>query len=555
MSRHDVTPYPDTEGAEDATSTAADPAADPATAPLAGPAAEPALRIPPRARTLGLTLLCFAVCLAIGLQQWTTAQLGGFDLGIFDQGVRGYAHLGLPVSTLKSFHHEFPPGFSLLGDHFSPVIALMAPLYWIWDDPRSLLLGQALCFAAGVPLIRRIAGRCFADADPRTARRAADLAALAYGLGWPLLVASRGGFHEVAFAVPLTLLMLERGMARQYWASALAGLLLCCTKEDMGLAVGAYGLVLLLRARRDPDPARRRPALRWGAGLLIGGPLASAVAIAKLVPAMGGVPGYYWNYQALGEDGGSAVANVLADPTRLLAASFDAPLKPLLLLWIFGTLCALPLRSATVLLAVPLLAERVLSSNPNHWSIARHYDAFLWPILLVAALEVLGRCHGRVLTRRLGVAAAALTVAAAVPLGLANLFVPAYWQPKASEAALLRGAALVPDGASVEADNQAAPRLTARADVVLVDEKPRGREYVLIRADKRSFPFRTDREQAERIELLLAHGYRTVWSEDGVYLLHREGTEPVPGEQVPGPDAVPYQDAVPSDVGHNLFRG
>ncbi|MFC5661818.1 DUF2079 domain-containing protein [Kitasatospora misakiensis] len=545
MSRHDVTPYPDTEGTADT--------ATPADTP------EPALRIPPRARTAGFTLLCFAVCLAIGAQQWTTAQLGGFDLGIFDQGVRGYAHLGLPVSSLKSFHHEFPPGFSLLGDHFSPVIALMAPLYWLWDDPRSLLLGQALCFAAGVPLIRRIAGRCFADADPRadprTARRAADLAALAYGLGWPLLVASRGGFHEVAFAVPLTLLMLERGMARQYWASALAGLLLCCTKEDMGLAVGAYGLVLLLRARRDQDPARRRPAVRWGVGLLLGGPLASAIAIAELVPAMGGVPGYYWNYQALGADGGSAVSNVLADPTLLVSAFFDAPLKPLLLLWIFGTLFALPLRSATVLLAVPLLAERVLSSNPNHWSIARHYDAFLWPILLVAALEVLGRCHGRVLTRRLGVAAAAVTIAAAVPLGLANLFVPAYWQPKASEAALLRGAALVPDGASVEADNQAAPRLTARADVVLVDEKPRGRAYVLIRADKRTFPFRTDREQAARIELLLAHGYRTVWSEDGVYLLHREGTEPIPGEQVPGPNSTPYQDEVPSDVGHNLFRG
>ncbi|MED7948332.1 DUF2079 domain-containing protein [Streptomyces sp. BE303] len=551
MSRHDVTPYPD--------------ALDPGDTADAGNTADAGgrtsadrfadLRSSPRARTIAFTVLCFAVCLAIGAQQWTTAQLGGFDLGIFDQGVRGYAHFGLPVSTLKSYHHEFPPGFSLLGDHFSPVIALMAPLYWLWDDPRSLLLGQALCFAAGVPLIRRIADRCFADADPRTARRAADLAALAYGLGWPLLVASRGGFHEVAFAVPLTLLMLERGLARRYGTAAFAALLLCCTKEDMGLAVGAYGLVLLLRARRDTEPARRRRAVRWGTGLLLGGPLASVVAIAWLVPAMGGVPGYYWNYQALGEDGGSAVANVLSDPTRLLSALVDAPLKPLLLLWIFGTLFLLPLRSATILCALPLLAERVLSSNPNHWSVARHYDAFLWPILLVAALEVLGRHHDRALTRRLGVAAAAVTVAAALPLGAANLFVPAYWQPKASEAALLRGAARIPDGASVEADNQAAPRLTARTDVVLVDEKPRGREYVLIRADKRSFPFRTDREQAARIDLLLAHGYRTLWSEDGVVLLHRESTEPVPGEHVPGPDSTPYQDEVPSDVGHHLFRG
>lgn len=89
MSRHDVAAYPDTED----TGVPATPAATPAS---------------PRTRTTALTLLCFAVCLGIAAQQWTTLQLGGFDLGIFDQGVRGYAHFGLPVSSLKSFHHEFP---------------------------------------------------------------------------------------------------------------------------------------------------------------------------------------------------------------------------------------------------------------------------------------------------------------------------------------------------------------------------------------------------------------------------------------------------------------
>ncbi|MFI2610323.1 DUF2079 domain-containing protein [Kitasatospora sp. NPDC018619] len=529
------------------------------------PAAVPAARrlaaaalLGPARRTALSALLCFAVTCAIGLQGWTSVSLGGFDLGIFDQGVRGYAHFGLPVSTLKSFHHEFPPGFSLLGDHFSPVLALLAPLYWIWDDPRSLIIGQSLLFAAGVPLVRRIAGHAFAGAEPRTARRAADLAGLVYALGWPLLVAARVGFHEVAFAVPLTLLMLERGLARRYGTVLLAAVLLCCTKEDLGLMVGAYGLVLLLRTRCTGDRAGRRTGL----GLLLGGPAASAAAIVWLIPAMGGEPGYYWNYGSLGADGGDALRNLLHDPFLLVQAAFDQPLKPLLLLWLFGTTLLLPLRSATVLCALPLLAERILSSNPNHWSIARHYDSLLWPVLLTAAVEVLGRlsatgrpeCAVR-RARRLGLGAAGIALVAAVPIGLVPLVLPSSWAPKPSEAALVRAAALVPDGASVEADNQIAPRLTARADVVLVDGTPRGREYVLVRGDKRSFPFRTDREQAERIRLLLAHGYRQLWAEDGVVLLHREGTEPVPGEHVPGPGSKPVQDEVPSDVGHNLFRG
>ncbi|MFD1051141.1 DUF2079 domain-containing protein, partial [Kibdelosporangium lantanae] len=47
----------------------------------------------------------------------------GFDLGIFEQAVRGYAHLRAPVSELKG------PGYVLLGDHFHPILALLAPLY------------------------------------------------------------------------------------------------------------------------------------------------------------------------------------------------------------------------------------------------------------------------------------------------------------------------------------------------------------------------------------------------------------------------------------------
>jgi hypothetical protein len=237
----------------------------------------------------------------------------------------------------------------------------------------------------------------------------------------------------------------------------------------------------------------------------------------------------------------------------------NAPLKPLLVLWLFGTLFLLPLRSLTTLCAVPLLAERLLSTNPNHWSIARHYDAFLWPILLTASIEVLARLHrqdgSRRLAVRLGLATVACTVVAAVPLGLVQLTVPAWWRAGTSESAMIQAAGLIPTGATVEADNQAVPRLTSRTKVVLLDQTPRGMEYVLIRPEHRAFPFATAPEQAARAQLLLTHGYQQIWAKDGVLLLHRVGNEPIPGEQVPGPGSRPVQDVVPSDVGHNLFQG
>jgi hypothetical protein len=45
-------------------------------------------------------------------------QTSGYDLGIFEQAIRGYAHLGAPEATIKA------PGFTLLGDHFHPILVL-----------------------------------------------------------------------------------------------------------------------------------------------------------------------------------------------------------------------------------------------------------------------------------------------------------------------------------------------------------------------------------------------------------------------------------------------
>ncbi|MEU9984382.1 DUF2079 domain-containing protein [Streptomyces sp. NPDC050856] len=139
-----------------------------------------------------LSLVCFLVAASVGFRQWQALELGGFDLGIFDQAMRGYADFSLPVSSVKNYHHEFPPGFSLLGDHFSPVLMLAAPVYWIWDDPRMLLLVQAGCFSLGVPLVRGIAARVLARSGAAHNERLINTFAFSYAVGWPLVTASRG---------------------------------------------------------------------------------------------------------------------------------------------------------------------------------------------------------------------------------------------------------------------------------------------------------------------------------------------------------------------------
>ncbi|MDR1512837.1 MAG: hypothetical protein LBS56_05050 [Propionibacteriaceae bacterium] len=56
------------------------------------------------------------------MSRWARFEAASWDLAIFEQAVRGYANLQEPVVNLKG------AGFNQLGDHFSPALALLAPI-------------------------------------------------------------------------------------------------------------------------------------------------------------------------------------------------------------------------------------------------------------------------------------------------------------------------------------------------------------------------------------------------------------------------------------------
>jgi hypothetical protein len=64
-----------------------------------------------------------------------------YDLGLFDQTIWGYSRLELLPNTVVRLPN-------LLGDHFHPILVALAPLYWVWSDPRVLLVAQAAAFGA-----------------------------------------------------------------------------------------------------------------------------------------------------------------------------------------------------------------------------------------------------------------------------------------------------------------------------------------------------------------------------------------------------------------------
>src|SRR5262249_12096945 len=151
------------------------------------------------------------------------------DLVIFDQAVRSYAHGHLPVAIVKGVHNGFGPGFSVMGDHVSPILVLLAPLYLVWDDPRMLLVAQDVLLACAMVPLWRFARR-------ELSVTAAYGVAAAYALSWPVASAVDFDFHEVAFAPLLMAVLFDQLSALRHgagrrWRLALACTALLCVKE------------------------------------------------------------------------------------------------------------------------------------------------------------------------------------------------------------------------------------------------------------------------------------------------------------------------------------
>lgn len=447
------------------------------------------------------------------LSQYRHLQTSSYDSVIFDQAVRAYSHFGLPVVPVKGVHNELGRHFVLLGDHFSPVLALLAPLYWVWPDVPAMLVAQAVLFASSVPLVWLAVRRRLSVAP-------AYLISVAYALGWGFASALATDFHEVAFAVPLVALALDRSLAGRPGQAALAAAALLVVKEDFGPFVAVFGIYLAVLGWR-----------RLGAGLAVLGVVAYEVTTRLLIPHFGGHGFAYWSYGAVGPDLPSALGHIVTHPLDTLRIATSPATKVRTLVWLSAPWCFLSLLSPIVLLAVPLLAERMLSTNWHYWSTAFHYSATLLPILAIGAADGLARLLGvlprsasgarRVLPVIAGLAMVVVAVAAVPQFAYRVLFTRAYWSSTPTMRAAADITSRVPNGVTIEADSRLGPHLTRRTHVLLLDQKPRGAPWVVMDVGDRYFPFDNAEQARARFAFLTAHGYREVSTAGGFRLLHR----------------------------------
>lgn len=466
---------------------------------------------------LAVMALVFAVHTTLMVQDWRQViYYKSFDNVIFDQTVRAYSRFQPPWVPLKGVYSGLGPHFLQLGDHFSPVHALLAPLYWVWDDMRVLFLAQAAMYALTAAVVWRFTRRVLGTAP-------AYFVAIAFGVSWGLQSAMDVGYHELDVGVPLLALAIERLYAGHHRQATVAAALLLLVKEEMGLVVAVLGLLFVIRGYK-----------RWGAALAATGLVWFALAVKVFVPAFGGGSQQYWSYWSLGRGPKSAAKLVLTHPWKVVELATSTSEKQQLLLWLLAVGFAACLLSPIALLALPSLTLRLLSDTYTYTTVHWQYNGPLMVIMVLAGVDGIGRLARKLPDRwhasrpvvwvwLVGVLAVAVYGCVTPTFAFSRLTRANAWQQSAYQRAAFAVVDQIPAGATVEADDAIGVLVSRRTQhLVLVDFTPHGSQYVVLgAAPKITWPYVNRAQVLKLRQDYLDHGYEQVWQQDDVWLLKR----------------------------------
>jgi uncharacterized membrane protein len=388
-------------------------------------------------RLLWLIILLFSICYSLlSIVRHNNFQSGAFDLGLYDQAVWQYSRFIYPFNTIKMR--------MILGDHLTLTLPLLAPLYWIWNDVKILLIFQAVWVSlSAYPIYKYILLRGLSKLE---ALILAGLYLTFYGVQFLIFF----DFHPVAIGVGLLAWILYLFEVQKWKLFTLATFLLLLTQENMGLALFALSIIWFSQGKRK--------SLVILLGLL--GLIYTFVAF-KLI-------GYFSNVGL--EYAPDFPDSLLQFTTRLI----DSDEKRKVWLYSFSWFSFLPLLSPGASLAVISdLSQYFITGQQfsRMWSPFMHHRAILSIYLLIGSVQILVWIKNKkikILPIVLVMLVLAISQQYYFHFSLNKLSKKSFWQ---EEQWMLDNYAVlsqVPPNASIAAQQSLVPHLSHREKIYLV---------------------------------------------------------------------------------------
>jgi len=422
-----------------------------------------------------------------------------WDLGIASQS------LWTTISNGSLFYYTPELFFNLSGSyfglHFSPIMFLLLPIYATYPAPETLLVFQSFILGLGaLPLY------WFAR-DSLHNKLIAVAFSLSYLLYAPLHGANWFDFHVQSF-LPLffffAIYFFERENWKRYLIFTVLALAIAESVSIVVVFVGLYGLVkyrnVLVKSLQQKALVDKKIVIPFvtiilaSAWFLLSRWIQDAFfpidpRFLEFYKAVD-----YWSVLGVsGIDPIGAPFYAILNPIRVFEAlAFDAYLKLLFVVLIFGSLLFLSFRSSILIISLSWLIPALLSNEQKFYILGSHYPLYLIPFIFLAAVDGMRKQYRDVKFPKFASSARNLLVLGIIfslfasplsPLLLTTDFtIPhfsEYTLPRigSHELILKEMVTLVPQNASVLTQNHIFPHFTDRSNAY-VYPLPFAFEYV-----------------------------------------------------------------------------
>ncbi len=290
-----------------------------------------------------------------------------YDLGIMNQVVHNTAH----GRILEMTNQGFRANISRFAIHFDPILALAAPLYWIYSGPQTLLIFQTVVLALGAVPVFLIAQRLLKS----------NTWGLVFGASYLLYfpVARQNMFdvHGVAFATTFLLYMYYFASTRRFGWSYFFVILSLMTKEHVGLVISFFGLYMFFF----------RKERKFGIITFLTGVVFFVSTVFVIIPGARAADSFYLRYfSQYGNSSGGVLSGLIHNPLTIISNIFAPTRIDYLLQLVIPYFPFILFAPHIIAIATPEILINLLSANLNLRSVHFHYNALTIPFIVIAAI-------------------------------------------------------------------------------------------------------------------------------------------------------------------------
>lgn len=408
---------------------------------------------------------------------------------------------------------------SILGDHFSPIMALASPFLHLFSDERILFLIQVVNVVVAGLLLYKI----FQDKRPELA----PWFLLAFFLNPALHEVTLFEFRRIVFALPFLALALLALSRHNRWLMLVGLLFALLAKEEIGFFVFMIGLYLII-FERD---------WKWGLALMLLGFAWVVVISVWIIPifnkpdAQGVVYPQLYYFSYLGNSYDEILQTVLADPLAVIRPLYQPTQLNALFRILLPLGLVLPfLEPRWLLFTLPYLLILLLSSDEDMIQIIKWYPSTMLIVLFasiaVGWTRIPKKWERRVMAGFIACALLGYFLYSPAPLG--GRYEPELYRTDAQDRLATKILAAIPPEARVASQPEFIPHLTLRSDLYhypWIKIGPDNIDYFVFGRQSEPYPLNKEQMNAEITTMISDPANVVVAEANEIYLLQPGGQQ------------------------------